>query len=72
MFNAFSHAYIKPSFLYLPNSNLSFHIYLEISQGNSLKKAKMSFFSFFFYKIREQEGRWNRACGVRVEVGETG
>jgi hypothetical protein len=51
---------------------------MEISLRNSLcsylylKKAKMSFFSFFFYKIREQEGRWNRACGVRVEVGETG
>jgi hypothetical protein len=38
------------------------HIYMEISQGNSLcsysylKQAKMSFFSFIFYKIREQEG----------------
>jgi hypothetical protein len=33
---------------------------MEITQGNSLcsylKQAKMSFFSFFFYKIREEEG----------------
>jgi hypothetical protein len=37
------------------------HIYKEMSQGNSLcsylKQAKMSFFSVFFYKIREQNGR---------------
>jgi hypothetical protein len=48
------------------------HIYLEISQGNSLcsylKEAKMpsfSFypFSFFFYKIGEQEGRTSPAKG---------
>jgi hypothetical protein len=43
------------------------HIYMEISQGNSLhsyfylKQDKMSCFSFylfslFFYKIREQKG----------------
>jgi hypothetical protein len=45
---------------------------MEISQGNSLcsyiylKQAKMSYFSlylfsFFFYKIREQDGRINFA-----------
>jgi hypothetical protein len=39
------------------------HIYMKISQGDApcsylyLKQAKMSFFSFFFYKIREQEGK---------------
>jgi hypothetical protein len=38
------------------------HIYMEISQGNSLccylylKQAKMLCFLFFFYKISEQEG----------------
>jgi hypothetical protein len=41
------------------------HIDMEISQGNSLcsyfnlKQAKMSFFSFFFYKNREGPG-WGR------------
>jgi hypothetical protein len=40
------------------------HMYMEIAQGNSLylSQAKMScfsfyLFSFFFYKIREQESR---------------
>jgi hypothetical protein len=38
------------------------HIYMELSQRNSLcgyfylKQAKIPFFLFFFYKIREQEG----------------
>jgi hypothetical protein len=51
------------------------HTYMEISHRNTLcnylylKQAKMScftfiFFSFFFYKIREQEGQ-NRSCPVR-------
>jgi hypothetical protein len=33
------------------------HMYMEMSQGNSLylKHAKMSFFSFFFHKIRQRE-----------------
>jgi hypothetical protein len=47
------------------------HIYMEISQGNSLcsylylKKAKMSCFSFylFSYIIGEQEGRTSPAQG---------
>jgi hypothetical protein len=49
------------------------HTYMELSQGNSLcsyfylKQAKMSF--FFFYKIREQEGRagpaWGEQCWYR-------
>jgi uncharacterized membrane protein len=46
-------------------------IYMEMSQGNSLcsycylKQAKISFilFSFFFYKIGEQEGRTSAAGG---------
>jgi hypothetical protein len=47
------------------------HVYIEISQGNSLcsylylKKAKMSFFSFFFYKIREQGGRTGPVGGYQ-------
>jgi hypothetical protein len=54
------------------------HIYMEISQGNSLcsylylKQAKMSFiFYFFFYKIRQQEGRTGPAQGVG-DVGTCG
>jgi hypothetical protein len=45
------------------------HIYMEISQGNSLssylynKQAKMLFFSFVFYKIGEQEGGTRAAQG---------
>jgi hypothetical protein len=50
------------------------HTYMEISQRNYLssylylKQARMSslsfyLFSFFFYKIREQEGRINSARG---------
>jgi hypothetical protein len=54
------------------------HIYVEISQGNSLcsyiylKQAKMSCFflfyllSFFFYKIGEQEGGTSPAQGGRL------
>jgi hypothetical protein len=53
------------------------HIYMVISQGNSLcsylylKQAKKSFFIFFFYKIGEQESRtgpvgWG---GVQMGVG---
>jgi hypothetical protein len=42
------------------------HIYMEMSQGNSLcsylKPAKMSFFSFF-YKIGEQENGTGSAWG---------
>jgi hypothetical protein len=64
------------------------HIYMEMSQGNSLcrylKQAKKSFlfvFSFFFYKIGEQEGgtgpvdggwryHWEGKCwGKGVEGG---
>jgi hypothetical protein len=41
-------------------------IYMEMSQGNSLysylQQTKMSF--FFFYKIREQEGRRGPAWGL--------
>jgi hypothetical protein len=42
---------------------------MEISLRNSLcsylylKKAKMSFFSFFFYKIREHVGETGPAMG---------
>jgi hypothetical protein len=42
-----------------PNG-IMIHIYVEVPQGNSLcsylylKKAKISFCSFFFHKIREQ------------------
>jgi hypothetical protein len=42
---------------------------MEISQGNSLcsyfylKQAKLSFFSFFFYKIREQKSETGPAWG---------
>jgi hypothetical protein len=55
---------------------------MEISQGKALcsylylKQAKMScftfsLFSFFFYKIREQEGRAILAQGARMApVGE--
>jgi hypothetical protein len=43
---------------------------MEMSQGNSLYsyliQAKMSFFSFLFYKIREQKGR---AGPAQVVVG---
>jgi hypothetical protein len=49
------------------------HIYMEISQGNSLcsylylKQTKMSFFSFifsfFFYNIGEEEGRTGPVVG---------
>jgi hypothetical protein len=45
------------------------HLYMEISQGISLcsflylKQAKMSCFSFFFHKIREQEGGIGPAQG---------
>jgi hypothetical protein len=48
------------------------HIYVEVSQRHTLcsylylKQAKMSFFfifSFFFYKIGEQEGRTSPAQG---------
>jgi hypothetical protein len=47
------------------------HIYMEMSQGNSLhsylKQEKMPFFfSFFFYEIREQEGRTGPAREVPV------
>jgi hypothetical protein len=49
------------------------HIYMEISQGNSLccyfylKQAKMSFFFlFFFYQIREQNGGTGPAQGGGV------
>jgi hypothetical protein len=57
------------------------HIYMEISQGNVpcsyLKQAKMLFFSFLFYKIREQEGRagpaWEEGGnGRRKKVVEKG
>jgi hypothetical protein len=47
---------------------------MEISQGNFLhsyfylKQVKISFFSLFFYKIREQEGGTGSALG-RVEGG---
>jgi hypothetical protein len=48
------------------------HIYMEILQVISLgsclyfKQAKMSFFSFFFfYKIREQEGKNRSYLGER-------
>jgi hypothetical protein len=49
---------------------------MEISQGNSLhsyfylKQAKMSLFSFFLYKIGEQNGRTVPALegGVLVPV----
>jgi hypothetical protein len=50
------------------------HIYMEISQGNSLciylylKHAKMSFLSYFFYKTRKQEG----GTGPGGEVGTSG
>jgi hypothetical protein len=55
------------------------HIYLKISQGNSLcsylyfKQAKMScfsfyHFSFFFYKIREQESRASPAQGAGLAL----
>jgi hypothetical protein len=44
------------------------HIYMEMSQGNSLcsylKQTKMSF--FFIYKIIEQEGGTGPGLGVRV------
>jgi hypothetical protein len=46
------------------------HIYMELSQGNSLgsylylKQAKMSFFFFLLYKIREQEDRTGPAWGL--------
>jgi hypothetical protein len=52
------------------------HIYMEMSQGNLLcsylylKQAKISIsFSFFFYKIGEQEGRtgWGRLVLVGRE-----
>jgi hypothetical protein len=53
------------------------HTYMEISQGNSLcsylnlKQAKMScftfsLFSFFFYKIGDQEGKTIPAQGARM------
>jgi hypothetical protein len=59
---------------------------METTQGNSLysylylKLAKIPCFSFsllclcfFFYKIREQEGRTGSACGVVVEgIGACG
>jgi hypothetical protein len=52
------------------------NIYMEISQGNSpcnflyLKQAKMSFFSFFFYKIGVQEGRTGPFQGGLVPLEE--
>jgi hypothetical protein len=51
------------------------HLYMEMSQGNSLcnylKPAKMSI--FFFYKIREREGATGPAQGGRlVQVGGRG
>jgi hypothetical protein len=54
------------------------HIYMEKSQGNSLcsyfylKQAKLSFFSFFFYKIREQEGGARSAWQGRGEFSTRG
>jgi hypothetical protein len=50
-------------------SGVIIHIYMEISQGDSLcsyfylKQAKISLFSFFFYKIRGQEGGTGPAQG---------
>jgi hypothetical protein len=54
------------------------HIYMEMSQGNALcnylKQTKMSV--FFFYKIREQEGRtgpvWGGGVGSSVMGKEKG
>jgi hypothetical protein len=50
------------------------HIYMEMSQGNSLcsnhKQAKMSF--FFFHKIGEHEGRTGPACGAGKELVPVG
>jgi hypothetical protein len=56
------------------------HIYMEISQGNSLcsylylKQAKMScfLFSFLFYKIGVQDGRTSPAWGGRVGTNGRG
>jgi hypothetical protein len=43
------------------------HIYMEVSQGNSLcsylKQAKMSFLFPFLYKLGEQEGKTSPAWG---------
>jgi hypothetical protein len=48
------------------------HMYMEISQGNSLcsylKQTKISF--FFFYKIREQKGRMGSSWGLVPVLGE--
>jgi hypothetical protein len=51
------------------------HIYMEISQGNSLcsylylKLAKMSFFSFLYFPLQNRRiSERNRSCwGSRVE-----
>jgi hypothetical protein len=43
------------------------HLYLEISQGNSLYHFFLS-----FLKIGEQEGRTGPACGDGGDVGITG
>jgi hypothetical protein len=52
-------------------------VYMELSQGNSLcsylKQAKVSIFSFSFYKISEQEGRTGPAeGGGRSSTSERG
>jgi hypothetical protein len=57
------------------------YICMETTQGNSLcsslylKLAKMSCFSFylfFFYKIREQEGGTGSVCVLGGRVGTSG
>jgi hypothetical protein len=59
------------------------HIYMELSKENSmcsylyLKQTKMSCFSFclfffYFYKIREQEGRTGLVERVGVGTSERG
>jgi hypothetical protein len=55
------------------------HIYVEMSQGNYLcnyllsqTRKNVSFFSFFLYKIREQEGRTGPVQGMGEELVPVG